>query len=145
MILHGCLEESKKHCFPSKTEEYNPTKQKTLGKQNKIRAMLPESSRQSAEGPTCKLRGQLELAPPSRGQRRESLSPFSFLFHFFICSFSFFRFFSFAVFAFSAGASMTSAGASMRELLLMDSAIQQCNVDCRHCFGIGVGVGWVGN
>ena len=71
-----------------------------------------------------------------------SLSPFSFLFYF---HFFFFIFLSFAVFAFSAGASMTSAGASMRELLLMDSAIQQCNVDCRHCFGIGVGVGWVGN
>ena len=78
------------------------------------------------EGPTFKLRGQLELAPQSRGQRRESLSPFSFLFHLFICYSSFFfRFLSFAVFAFSAGASMTSAGASMRELLLMDSAIQQ--------------------
>ena len=72
------------------------------------------------EGPTFKLRGQLELAPQSRGQRRESLSPFSFLFYFY---FFFVLFLSFAVFAFSAGASMTSAGASMRELLLMDSAI----------------------
>ena len=45
------------------------------------------------EGPTFKLRGQLELAPQSRGQRRESLSlsPFFFIviflfyFSFFCC------------------------------------------------------------
>ena len=50
------------------------------------------------EGPTFKLRGQLELAPQSRGQRRESLSPFSFLFYVHLF-FLFFLFLSFALFA----------------------------------------------